>query len=65
MVVYLIENLINGKKYVGMDSKNNPKYLGSGTLIVKAIKKYGRENFKKHILEECSSIEELELRESW
>lgn len=65
MVVYLIENLINGKKYVGMDSKNNPKYLGSGTLIVKAIQKYGRENFKKHILETCSSIEELELRESW
>ena len=49
MIVYLITNLINGKRYIGMDSKNNPQYLGSGTLILKAIKKYGKENFKKEI----------------
>jgi group I intron endonuclease len=65
MVVYLVENLINGKKYIGMDTHNNPKYLGSGTLITKALKKYGKENFKKSILEHCSSIEELEIRETW
>lgn len=65
MVIYLVENLINGKKYVGMDTHNNPKYLGSGTLIIKAIQKYGKENFKKSILEYCSSIEELEVRETW
>lgn len=65
MVVYLIENLINNKKYVGMDTKNNPLYLGSGTLIKRALKKYGRENFKKHILEYCPSIEILEQRETW
>jgi len=65
MVVYLIENLVNKKRYVGMDTNNNPKYLGSGTLIKKAIKKYGRESFKKIILEYCSTIEELEHRETW
>jgi len=26
MVVYITENLVNGKKYIGKDSKNNPKY---------------------------------------
>lgn len=64
MVIYLIENLINGKKYIGMDTKNNPNYLGSGILICKAIKKYGKHNFKKTILQVCSSIEELEVKET-
>jgi group I intron endonuclease len=65
MIVYLTTNLINGKKYVGMDSNNNPNYLGSGTLILKAIKKYGQENFKKEILEECSNIKDLETKETF
>lgn len=66
MVVYLTTNLINGKKYIGADSKNDPKYLGSGDFIKKAIKKYGRENFKKEILEICSSWEELmRCEEKW
>ena len=65
MIVYITTNLKNGKKYIGMDSNNNPTYLGSGSLIIKAIKKYGKENFKKEILEECKSLEELEKRETY
>lgn len=61
----MTENLINGKKYIGADSKNNPKYIGSGILMKSAIKKYGRENFVKTIIEECSSIEELDNREKF
>lgn len=49
-VIYKTTNLINEKWYIGKDQKNNPKYLGSGKLINFAIKKYGRENFRKEIV---------------
>lgn len=62
--VYEITNIINGKKYIGKRSCNCPikedKYMGSGVLLKKAIKKYGVENFKKEILEVCYN-EELAL----
>jgi len=50
MIVYITTNLINGKKYIGKDEQNNPKYLGSGNLFKAAVKKYGRKNFHKEIL---------------
>jgi len=59
MIVYMTINLVNNKKYIGIDSRNNPHYLGGGTILKKAIEKYGRENFHKIILEECNSKEEL------
>jgi hypothetical protein len=59
MIVYLVTNLINNKKYIGIDSLNCPYYLGSGVFIKKSIKKYGRENFKKEILQFCETKEEL------
>lgn len=65
MVIYQTTNLINGKKYIGKDKNNNPNYLGSGSILKKAIKKYGKENFKKEILEVCSSKEELWKREEY
>jgi group I intron endonuclease len=53
--VYITTNLINGKQYVGDHSTNNlekDKYLGSGKTTLKfAIKKYGKINFKREILE--------------
>jgi group I intron endonuclease len=63
MVIYKTTNLINNKIYVGQDSHNNPAYLGSGKILNNAIKKYGKDNFKKEILEECSSKKELNERE--
>jgi group I intron endonuclease len=58
--VYLITNIINKRQYVGEHISNNldDNYLGSGVYICRAIKKYGKENFQKQILEEYNSKEE-------
>ena len=63
--VYMTVNLLNNKIYVGVHQTPNPNddYLGSGTHLIKAIKKYGCINFEKSILYECVSINEAYLIE--
>jgi hypothetical protein len=46
-VIYKTINLLNEKIYIGQDSKNNIKYLGSGKKLIRAIKKYGKIILKK------------------
>lgn len=50
--IYKTTNLLDGKIYIGKHVTRNPNdsYLGSGTRIRNAIKKHGKENFKKEIL---------------
>lgn len=63
--IYITTNLINGKQYIGQhQGYSNDKYLGSGVNLIKAIKKYGKENFKREILEFCKK-EELDLKEQY
>lgn len=56
---YKTTNLINERFYYGVHASNslNDNYLGSGKLILKAIKKYGRKNFKKEILHEFEDFQ--------
>ena len=56
-IVYITTNLINGRQYIGDHSTDNLNdgYLGSGKALIKAISKYGKENFKREILEECDT----------
>ena len=50
--VYKITNLLNDKIYIGVHKTENPNdsYYGSGVAIKEAIKKHGKENFRKDIL---------------
>ena len=51
-VIYEVTNLVNGKTYIGQHITDDLEdgYLGSGKALKAAIKKYGRENFRREIL---------------
>ena len=59
--VYKTTNLINGKIYVGLHVTSNLEddYLGSGSQLKSAVKKYGKENFKREYIKICNSPEEM------
>lgn len=59
--IYITENLINGKKYIGKRQKSNfdASYYGSGLRLRRAINKYGKENFKITPIKWCNTLEEL------
>ena len=59
--IYKTTNLINGKIYIGAHSTDNinDSYLGSGSILHKAITKYGRESFQREIIHFCETSDEL------
>ena len=63
--IYKIINLINQKYYIGQHATNDldDGYLGSGLKIKRSINKYGKENFKKIILEYATNYKELDILE--
>ena len=63
--IYITENMINHKYYVGLHYKWNRNYLGSGHYLVPDIKKYGKENFNRYIIDFAQSKSELEELESF
>ena len=65
MYIYKITNLINEKIYIGkrVRHKDINSYYGSGLIIKQAIKKYGKNNFKKEIIEYCNNKKKLNERE--
>ena len=65
--IYLTENIVNGKCYIGkrLKPKFNPKYHGSGKVLMKAINKYGKENFITQPIEWVYDRELLGDREKY
>lgn len=66
--IYRTTNLINGRQYIGQHKycgKIDKYYLGSGVALNNAIKKYGRENFKREIICTCGTLEELNQKEMY
>jgi group I intron endonuclease len=63
--IYITTNMVNGKKYLGQKKFDEywKNYLGSGTVFKRAIKKYGKENFTRNIIQVCYSKEELDKAE--
>ena len=63
---YRITNKINGHFYYGVHSTDNldDGYMGSGTRLKGAYKKYGIENFEKEIVKFCESRKEAYELES-
>lgn len=67
--IYKIENKINGKVYIGQSvdvyrrlKKHIWEIENNNSVLYRAFKKYGIENFTYELIEECS-IEELDKRE--
>lgn len=58
---------MNNKQYVGQHVSvvYHPVYLGSGTILQKALKKYGKENFVSEPIDWAESKEELDQKEIW
>ena len=58
--VYIIENTINNKVYIGVHKTDNldDGYMGSGLALIRSQKKYGMENFKKEIISFHSSYKD-------
>ena len=68
-VVYLIQNMLNGKKYVGqtvrpLETRFN-EHTRQNTFIGRAICKYGKENFRYGVIKSCASKSEMDYWEKF
>ena len=65
--IYMIINKVNDKTYIGQRKSNKfcheDKYMGSGKLLIKAIKKYDKENFEKLLVQYVETKEEADEQE--
>lgn len=60
--IYQTTNLVNNKRYIGKHTGEfDDSYLGSGFALKRALKKYGKKNFKREIL--CLADDENSLNE--
>lgn len=60
--IYITTNIVNGRRYIGQCRYNKVgwrSYLGSGTYLKRALKKYGRDMFVRETIAEAATREEL------
>lgn len=60
--IYKTTNLLNGKIYIGQKKSAvflGESYLGSGKYLVRAVNKYGKENFHVEMIDSAESRDEL------
>jgi len=64
-IVYKVTNRLNSKFYIGVHATEdlNDSYLGSGIAIMRAVKRYGADNFDKEILHNYLCIEDMFAKE--
>ena len=74
MIIYCIQNKINGKKYIGQTryslearirSHFRSANKGVDRKLYRAIRKYGKENFEYFILCECKDANEMNIKEAY
>ena len=63
-IIYKTTNTINGKYYVGVTNGRDTSYMGSGRVLLSAIKEYGRKNFVRETLEVFDTEKDAYLREA-
>lgn len=64
--VYKTTNLVNNMIYIGFHGSkdiDHDNYLGSGYILKRAVKKNGRENFKREILFEFNNPDDAKNKE--
>lgn len=64
-LIYKTTCLVNGKIYIGQHQTYDldDGYIGSGHALQKAIKEYGRENFKREILFDFDNFTDMDNKE--
>lgn len=62
--IYLVTNILNGKIYIGQTNGKRNDYFAGGKIIKQALRKYGKHNFTRQILEKGNfSKKDLDILE--
>jgi hypothetical protein len=59
MIIFKVENISDGKVYIGYAVNDNLNNLGTGKYIKRAVKDFGTVSFKREVLEEFEPDESL------